>query len=292
MQYIKEFQEYLKSRNFSQHTIRAYTIDIKEFYDYINTRYGKRKPEEITRRDIRDFIGSLLYYGQEPTSAARKLSALKSYFRFLSTKGIIRANPASTIKAPKITRKLPGYISIEEINKLIDNLPQDTPLHIRNRAIIELLYGTGIRASELVGLDVEDINLQNATIKVFGKRKKERIIPLGKKAISALNKYLCSREALSPKDNALFVSNRGTRLTQRALQMIVNKILDQLAQVSKKSPHTLRHTFATHLLQKGADLRAVQELLGHSNIATTQIYTHLTPEDIKKIYKRAHPRAE
>jgi len=282
--YVNRFLYSLKNeRDVSEHTLRAYRNDLTEFADWLGEFAKITNVRRISRRNVRDFLGSLARYGYERSSISRKTSSLKSFFKFLVRENIVNINPAVDIKYPKLKRKLPSFLSIEEMNKLLDD-----NLSKRDRAIIELIYGTGMRASEICSLNTKDIDFANETVRVMGKGRKERILPLTRKAKDAIRDYLSPSRN---KNTSLLLNKFGKRLSQRSLQRIVGKYIRAVADVTHSSPHTLRHTFATHLLDRGCDLRTVQELLGHSSISTTQIYTHITPERLKKIYKQAHPRA-
>ena len=282
--YVNRFLYSLKNeRDISEHTLRAYRNDLTEFADWLGEFAKITNVRRISRRNVRDFLGSLARYGYERSSISRKTSSLKSFFKFLVRENIVNINPALDIKYPKSKRKLPSFLSIEEMNKLLDD-----NLSKRDRMIIELIYGTGMRASEICSLNTKDVDFANETVRVMGKGRKERILPLTRKAKDAIRDYLSPSRN---KNTSLLLNKFGKRLSQRSLQRIVGKYIRAVADVTHSSPHTLRHTFATHLLDRGCDLRTVQELLGHSSISTTQIYTHITPERLKKIYKQAHPRA-
>jgi len=282
--YVNRFLYSLKNeRDVSEHTLRAYRNDLTEFADWLGEFAKITNVRRISRRNVRDFLGSLARYGYERSSISRKTSSLKSFFKFLVRENIVNINPAVDIKYPKLKRKLPSFLSIEEMNKLLDD-----NLSKRDRVIIELIYGTGMRASEICSLNTKDVDFANETVRVMGKGRKERILPLTRKAKDAIRDYLSPSRN---KNTSLLLNKFGKRLSQRSLQRIVGKYIRAVADVTHSSPHTLRHTFATHLLDRGCDLRTVQELLGHSSISTTQIYTHITPERLKKIYKQAHPRA-
>ncbi|PIP13575.1 MAG: tyrosine recombinase XerC [bacterium (Candidatus Stahlbacteria) CG23_combo_of_CG06-09_8_20_14_all_40_9] len=282
--YVNRFLYSLKNeRDISEHTLRAYRNDLTEFADWLGEFAKITNVRRISRRNVRDFLGSLARYGYERSSISRKTSSLKSFFKFLVRENIVNINPALDIKYPKSKRKLPSFLSIEEMNKLLDD-----NLSKRDRVIIELIYGTGMRASEICSLNTKDVDFANETVRVMGKGRKERILPLTRKAKDAIRDYLSPSRN---KNTSLLLNKFGKRLSQRSLQRIVGKYIRAVADVTHSSPHTLRHTFATHLLDRGCDLRTVQELLGHSSISTTQIYTHITPERLKKIYKQAHPRA-
>lgn len=292
--WIKRFIEHLKAEGNSPHTLRAYNIDLLILVDFI----GDKPVFEISKRDLRDFLGSLTRYGMDKSTVARKVSTIHTFFKFLLRKEAIEKDPSADLHAPKLDKKIPSFLSFEAAEKLM----KFHGISARDHAILETIYGTGIRASELTGLNVEDLDFINETVKVLGKRGRERIIPLTRHAKEALQDYIeeCKkirkRTSLgfaSPSDapEPLFLNKDGTRLSQRSLQRIVNKQIKKVAELTQTSPHTLRHTFATHLLDKGCDLRTVQELLGHASISTTQIYTHITPERLKEVYKQAHPRA-
>ncbi len=286
---INDFIKYLiQEKNFSPYTARAYQVDLSQFLEFLYDRKSGKDIIKVNREDIRDFIGYLLKYGYERSSVARKLSSLKSLYRYLMRKKLMSNNPARVVKTPKITKKLPGFLTQFQTQKLLDIQGNDEK-SFRNRAIMEVLYGSGLRAQELVNLNISDIDFYNEVILVRGKGSKERIIPLGSYAQKALKEYLSIRK---DKNNpAVFLNLRGKRLTTRSVQQIVNSQIVRVADGVRVSPHTLRHSFATHLLERGADLKAIQELLGHSSLATTQIYTHLSVERLKKIYDKAHPRS-
>ncbi len=273
-----------KEKNYSEHTLRNYQKDLEQFFGYLQ----EQGIEKFDKNTVSMYIGFLLKYGFDSRTAARRLSAIRTFFKTLKKLGLIENNPVVGIKTPKIKRHLPGFLTYEQIKEgfEIDNK--------RDRAIMELLYSCGLRASELVGLNMDDIDLNREEVRVRGKGRKERIVPLGRVAKATIIKYLVERSALKKPSSppALFLNFRGGRLTTRSLQRIVNRYLKRVADASGTNPHILRHTFATHLLENGADLRAVQELLGHSSLSTVQIYTHLTTEHLKKIYKLKHPRAE
>jgi tyrosine recombinase XerC len=277
---IDDFILYLqKEKNYSIHTLRAYKKDLESFFDFLR----EKKKSDVDQKVITFFIGFLLKYGMDARTVARKLSSLKSFFKGLKKMGIISENPAETIKTPKIKKHLPGFLSYDQIKKALEI---DDP---RNRAIMEILYSCGLRASELVGLNISDIDFNRDEVKIKGKGDKQRIVPLGRAAKDAVLKYIDVRKSNVPQ---LFLNYRGGRLTTRSIQYIVRKHLMKLARAAGTNPHILRHSFATHLLENGADLRAVQELLGHSSLSTVQIYTHLTTKRLKEIYIKKHPRAE
>ncbi|MEW6685192.1 MAG: tyrosine recombinase XerC [Candidatus Edwardsbacteria bacterium] len=301
MQIIESFLKHLiLEKNFSKHTVRAYSQDLNQFSEFL--KENNVKLEKTTKAEVRTYLGLLKRMGEKNRSLARKLSVLRSFFKFLVKEEIIKNNPCQTLPSPKLEKRLPSFLDFPQAETLME-----TPLRkeasrykyggqvltTRDRAILEILYGCGLRASELVGLDLADIDFSAGLLKVRGKRNKERIVPLGRKAEEALKNYLKMRNAECGMRNAeaVFLNFRGGRLTTRSLQRLVHSYITQIADLSRKSPHTLRHTFATHLLERGADLKAVQELLGHASLSTTQIYTHVTKERLKKIYRQAHPRA-
>ncbi|MEO0190549.1 MAG: site-specific tyrosine recombinase/integron integrase, partial [candidate division WOR-3 bacterium] len=284
---IEDFLIYLKKeKNYSNCTLRGYRADLRQFFDY----FKEKKIALIDYNEIVQYLAFLLKYGAGPRSVARKLSALKSFFKFLKKSGVIPENFVQGIRSPKMKRHLPGFLTYNQISDTFEKI-QD----LRDRAIMEVLYSCGLRAGELVGLNLEDLDLNREEIRVKGKGRKERIVPLGRVALKAILKYLPERRQRcrdKPDTRALFLNYRGERLTTRSLQRIVRRYLINCANASGTNPHILRHSFATHLLEHGADLRAVQELLGHSSLATVQIYTHLTTKRLREIYQRAHPRAD
>lgn len=296
---IDRFLKYLEAqRGASYHTIRSYGCDLKEFEEFLRENLDIKDVRNVGREAIRRFLGSFTKYGYDKRSISRKLSTLKSFFKFLKKENIIGINPTEGMKAPKLDLKLPSFLTEKATEELM-NLPYKKDFFgLRDKTILEMLYGTGMRASELIGLNLSDIDMLEEVIRVRGKGGKERILPLPEMAKRALKEYLELRKPslakgylLKYEDGPLLLSKRKVRLTTRSLCRIVKKYLSRVAELTQMSPHTLRHTFATHLLDKGCDLRTVQELLGHASISTTQIYTHITPERLKKIYTQAHPRA-
>ncbi len=277
-----------KEKQYSDHTLRSYTNDLGQFFEFCSDRLGGKPLAALTHADIRDFLGALLRYGYEKRSAARKLSTVKSFLRFLVRKGTLRANPATAVKGPRLEQRLPGFLTQYQVREAIEIKGNDEVV-VRERAILETLYGSGLRAAELVGLNIADVDFVAETIRVRGKGGKERIVPLGRAEKQALDEWLARR---THKDaEPIFTNSHGGRLTTRSIQNIVRKALSRVADATATNPHSLRHAFATHLLERGADLRAVQELLGHASLATTQIYSHVTVERLKQVYNRAHPRS-
>lgn len=286
---LERFLDYLdKERGYSDQTIRAYENDLRQFFDYCADQLAGKPVQDLTREDIRDFLGALLRYGYERRSAGRKLSSVKSFLRYLVEAGLLPTSPARTVKGPRLEQKLPGFLSQFEVQQALKPLG-DSEAALRDQAILETLYGSGLRASELVGLDTDSIDFAAETIRVRGKGNKERILPLGRSEAGALKAYLAKRKYRDAVP--LFLNLQGRRLTTRSVQNIVRRALSRVAGVSATNPHALRHAFATHLLERGADLRAIQELLGHSSLSTTQVYTHLTVGHLRKVYDRCHPRS-
>lgn len=312
IEYIEEYLNYIRvAGNFSDNTVISYQNDLKQFLNFLFEAYKDSKtllPEKfifdvksINKKDIKNFISDLILAQKidvkkvkkyNTKSISRKISTLKSFFKYLKKRNLIDKNPASVLVFPKLAKNLPYFVSESEMEKLLEG-SKTIDLSITDKAILELFYSTGIRLSELINLKMQNVNFQNKTIKVLGKGSKERIIPFGEKANSALKNYLEIRNISNIKklDN-FFVSNKGAKLYPMQVQRLVNKDLSIVTEMKKKSPHVLRHTFATHLLDKGADIRAVKDMLGHESLSTTQVYTHLTPEKLKKVYNQAHPKAK
>ncbi|MHB9145350.1 MAG: tyrosine recombinase XerC [Symbiobacteriia bacterium] len=296
-------------RNASPHTLLSYTQDLDQFLASWAEECGslaRLNPKDADYLLVRRFLARLQHQGYSKRSVARKLAAIRSFFRFLCKEGVLEVNPASQVATPKQEKKIPEFLFEDEVVNLIMCPNSRTPLGLRDRAILETLYATGARVGELVGLNLTDIDYSLGQVTVFGKGRRERIVPLGSEAIKALGTYLeharpkllaaadgRSEKAAPPEqsEKALFLGHRGTRLTDRGVRYMVEKYVHQTAVKRKCSPHTIRHSFATHLLNNGADLRVVQELLGHLNLSTTQIYTHVTKERLKQVYDQAHPRS-
>ena len=299
--YIELYAFFLKNeKNYSNYTIISYRNDLIQFFNYLKLyRILKDdKIEYVDRSVMRKYIVSLKKSDYSARSISRKISTVRSFFKFCLREGIIKVNPTINLITPKINKKLPYFLYLQEVNKLIEAPLKNTIFGIRDRAILELLYGTGIRVGELVNLNICNIDLYEKTIIVFGKGSKERILPLGNPSIRAIQEYLTSRNLSEKKIfvnkndlEALFLNRLGGRLTARSIRRIIIKYMKMAGLNKKISPHVLRHSFATHLLGGGADLRSVQELLGHKSLSTTQIYTHITKERLKTIYKKSHPRA-
>jgi integrase/recombinase XerC len=295
---IRSYLRHLRlDRNCSPETVRAYGSDLGEFAEFTARESGGRMPEPdaVDRLMIRAFLSELHARGSKRSTIARKLAALRSFFRFLKRRDRVRTNPAAGVATPRQERRLPRQLSVAEMSQLLETPDDSTPLGARDRAILEFLYATGVRVSELTSLELEDLDLSEGVVRVAGKGRKERMVPVGSKAIAAARVYLRLRTALEPRPGsggeALFLNFRGTRLNARSVRRILDRTIRSCALARKISPHTLRHSFATHLLDAGADLRAIQELLGHASLSTTQKYTHVSTERLLRTYGRSHPRA-
>jgi integrase/recombinase XerC len=289
---IARFVRHLtQERNASAHTIRAYRQDLEQFADHAKRELGHpARPGEVDHLLVRAFLADLHRRGLRKASAGRKLASLRTFFRYLCREGVLKRNPARALFSPRRERRIPTHLQEREAAEILD-VPGQTDAAHRARAILELLYSTGIRCAELVGLDTQEVDLDARMIRVLGKGRKERVVPFGKRAREALVAYIPIRAKLQPRTDALFVNARGGRLTDRSVRQIVSNRVRQLAIQRRVSPHTLRHSFATHLLERGADLRVIQELLGHSSLSTTQRYTHVDAHHLMDIYKKSHPRA-
>jgi len=330
-EHLKQFLQFLRlNRNASPHTVRAYESDLSQFIAHAAAGAGIKRseltPAQLDRSAIRRFLGELHALGQTRASSARKLAAVRTFLRYLRREGTIEDDPGALIATPKRDIRMPAHLSEQEIVALIAAAPDTTPLGRRDRAILELFYASGLRLSELVGLDLDDVNLSGRMSRVRGKGGKERLVPFNTSAAKAIRAYLNDREALvrgrdgqdgqdrrdgkdrrarrsspsspsspsrlaSRQRHALFVNYRGGRLTVRSVDRLVRRYVAATSARMGISPHALRHSFATHLLQRGADLRAIQELLGHAQLSTTQRYTHVNAAQLVEVYRKAHPRA-
>ena len=296
---IRTYLDYLKrERNYSLHTIASYEDDLAQFYEFLQQHFSSSDIDlkNVDHLTIRLFLGELIERGLSKKSVARKLSAIRTWFKFLVKTKILLHNPSVHVVTPRLPRKLPVFMDESAVEKMMTIPDITTKEGVRDRAVLELLYGTGMRLDELVKLERRDIDLKGQTVKVLGKGRKHRLIPLGSKAKDALIMYLNKRAEFFSNSTfsdpeALFLSAGGQRMYPRGVYRIVNKYIGEVAELEKKSPHVLRHTFATHMLNRGADLRAVKELLGHESLSTTQLYTHVTVDRLKKIYHQAHPKA-
>ncbi len=294
-QVFNKYINYLEvERNASPYTVRNYTTDLLDFFQFLKVK-GIGSLKEVDRHTLRDYLSHLMEKGFVKASIARKLSAIRSFYRYLLREEIISTSPVATTSSPKLDKRLPSFLSIEEINRLLEAPDLSTPQGLRDRALMELLYASGLRVSELVSINPEQVNLGTNEIRVWGKGSKERVVLIGKPAARALTAYLNQGrpELLGKKrGSALFLNRYGKRLMERSVQRILEKYTN-IAGIGKRVyPHMLRHTFATHLLDGGADLRVVQELLGHASLSSTQIYTHVSKSQAKKVYLSAHPMAQ
>jgi integrase/recombinase XerC len=305
-QLLAQFLEHLRyERNVSEHTLRNYAIDLSQFLEHLapaDPATGERR--EVNVRDvdhitIREWLSELHAAQKKKTSIARKLAALRTFFQFLMREGVVELNPAKLVSTPRLEKKLPNHLSVEDAVRFIETPDTTTDLGKRDRSILEMLYGTGVRVSELVKMNLHDVDFRNRMVKVRGKRRKERIVPFGEPALHALMRYLTevrpaflNNAPVAERDaEAIFLNYQGTRITTRSVGRMVDKYIVQCAGIHNISPHALRHSFATHLLDSGADLRDIQELLGHARLSTTQIYTHVSMEKLIEVYDKAHPKA-
>jgi integrase/recombinase XerC len=304
---LEAFLEHLAlNENASEHTVRAYESDLAQFLQFLAAQLARRKvevtPQDIDRTQVRAFLSDLHQRGNSRASAARKLSAIRAFGRFLRREGILTDDPAALVGTPKREHRLPAHLGESEISQLIEMPDVTQPLGRRDRAILELFYASGLRLSELVALDVDDVNISSRVVRVMGKGRKERIVPFNRSAEGALRAWLKDWETLAASGerpstrgrkstNPLFLNYQGRRLSTRSVDRLVRKYVAACSTRFGISPHALRHSFATHLLARGADLRAIQELLGHSRLSTTQRYTHVNAAQLIETYRKAHPKA-
>jgi integrase/recombinase XerC len=293
-QVIRQFLEYLEvERNYSPNTITSYETDLTELLGFLRSE-GITDVRDIHKETLRAFLGSLIDQGFSNRSAARKIASLRSFFKYLRRQKLVEGNPALVLITPRTDKHLPTFLDEQTAEALMNAPDKKSANGKRDTAILELFYSTGIRLSELIGLNINDIQPAERVIKVFGKGRKQRILPVGEKALQAIEEYLATRIDLHGKSSStvpLFLTVGGKRMYPQAVGMLVRKYIRQVSEVEKQSPHVLRHSFATHLLNRGADLRAVKELLGHESLSTTQVYTHVSAARMKKVYERAHPKA-
>lgn len=280
----------------SPHTIESYSLDLRQFREFLAGRGAADRAAvlSVTNIVIREYLANMRAGGHSKRTMARKLSALRSFYRYLVVIGLLADNPARAVASPKLERRLPRFLDQPVVERLLDQPDTSTPAGLRDRAILEVLYGCGLRVSEAVGLDLSSVDYSLGYVRAFGKGRKERLVPIGSDALAALARYLdAGRPRFDPKEGerALFLNRSGTRLSARGVMRLLDKYAARLALAVDVSPHVLRHTFATHLLENGADLRSVQEMLGHESLSTTQIYTHVTRTRMMDVYKKAHPRA-
>lgn len=296
-QAIQRYLRYLKvERNASDLTIKSYREDLALLIEYLTESVGREpRPAEITPLDLRTYVAALHEAGYAKSSVARRLASLRSFFRFCQREELCQHNPAKPLRNPRRDRKLPHFLTGEEIGKLLVSPPNNTAMGLRDRAIFETLYSAGLRVSELVGMNVDDVDFEEDLVTVRGKGKRERLAPLGKYAVRAMQRWLRKRTVAkgvpTKIGSPVFVNKFGKRLTTRSIGRMLEKYLKLTGLDTRTSPHTLRHSFATHLLDRGADIRSVQELLGHKSLVTTQIYTHVSTAGLRKAYDLAHPRA-
>jgi integrase/recombinase XerC len=301
---LKEFLQFIRlNRNASAHTARAYASDLSQFLDHVAGTLGisrtKLKAEHLDRLSIRSFLASIHDRGLSRASAARKLAATRTFLRYLRREGLVEDDHGALVPTPKREVRMPVHLSEEEMTRLVTAPAHDDPLGRRDRAILELFYASGLRLSELAGLDLDDVNVSGQMVRALGKGGKERLVPFNKSTASALRTYLKDRELLvkpwsrtrDRRADPLFVNYKGTRLTVRSVDRLVRRYAATSGVRPGVSPHALRHSFATHLLQRGADLRAIQELLGHARLSTTQRYTHVNAAQLFDVYRKSHPKA-
>jgi integrase/recombinase XerC len=319
-EFLREFLAFLRlNRNASDHTVRAYDSDLSQFLTYLAAQLQRPRPDvqptDITRPMIRGFLADLFRQGESRATAARKLAAIRTFLRYLRREGILDNDPGLLVATPKREQKIPRHLEVEEMTRLLETPDISTPLGKRDRAILELLYASGLRLSELVGLDLDDVSLGSRMVRVLGKGRKERLVPFNQSAAEAIRDWLPDRTLLrreaarsgrrdtpaprTPSPRArrvvekepVFLNFRGTRLSARHVHRLVRHYVAACSARFGISPHAIRHSFATHLLEAGADLRAIQELLGHARLSTTQRYTHVNAAQLIDVYRRAHPRA-
>lgn len=295
---LAEFLRHLAlEKNASEHTVKSYREDLTQALDFFRTKLGDRTPapDRLTTRLLRAYLAWLHEQNYARSTIARRLAAVRSWCRFLCRQGVLSTNPADGLRGPRQEKKLPHFVGREDMARLLATPPGDTPLGVRDRALLETLYSAGVRVSELTGLNVADLDLDDGMATVRGKGKRERLVLLGPQAVAALRDWLTQRAVLlGPRAEglpALFLNRGGTRLSSRSVGRLLEKHLATAGLDPRTSPHTLRHSFATHLLDAGADIRSVQELLGHRSLGTTQIYTHVTTQRLRDSYHKAHPRA-
>ena len=294
---LEDFKSYIiAEKNFSQHTAKAYCSDILSFLVWMDDE----SCEEVNFFKIRDYIHFIQKFNYKKTTVARKIASLRTFYKYLYREQKIDSNPAMNLNNPKRPKSLPKFLTPDEVEQILNNTKIETPAGYRNRTILELLWATGMRISELSGLNFGDLNLEHNEIRVFGKGSKERIILVTDRAKSFLERYIETARALIPKgfpvppqdeDSPVFINNTGYRLQTRTVRNVINEVVEKINLPKHVTPHVFRHSFATHLIENGADLRIVQELLGHASISNTQIYTHVSTQHLKEVYNQAHPRA-
>lgn len=295
---LELFLQYLSNeKRVSPHTVQAYGSDLEQYILFLNNKRGAGndfKAEQAGKEDIRDYLGKRIQHGMSKRSVSRNLASIRSFYGYLVKTGVLTQDPTAMLISPKPEKRLPHFLNEREMTGVFNSIELDTLAGSRDRAILELFYGTGMRLSELAGLNLIDVDFTAMTVRVRGKGGKERILPLGKCVIRSMIEYLQKRPQFHPKsgENAIFLNPSGKRISVRGIQNLVHKRLQSVSEKEKLSPHLLRHTFATHLLNRGADLESVRELLGHASLSTTQGYTHLTTDHLQQVYRRTHPRSE
>ncbi len=293
---VRSFLEYLEvERNYSPNTLRSYDSDLRHFVSYLLSN-EIRSLEEVRKNLLRAYLGGLLDEGLTKKSVARKIASLRSFFRYAKRHKIVTTNPTLTLISPKLEKRLPSFLDEPAIKRLFDSVDSSTEHGRRDAAILELFYSTGMRLNELIQLNVDDVDFSQGVVKVTGKGSKQRIIPVGRRALQAMRAYIVDRGRLvldqkqGKEQLPLFLTPKGDRFYPQAVIRMVKSTIGKVSELQKRSPHVLRHTFATHLLNRGADLRAVKELLGHESLSTTQVYTHVSTEQMKKVYRQSHPK--
>ena len=292
---LKEYEYYLKiTKGLSPNTISSYKTDLKDYVEFIEKNYYLRDPNDITKQHIRNYIGRLKRKNNTASSISRKVSAIRSFHKYMLLEKLVDTNVSLGVSLPKKDSKLPVILSIDEVDGLMIAADGDEPLELRNRAMLELLYGSGLRISELLNLRLQDLHLNMGFINVIGKGNKERIVPIGEEGAYALKQYLDKGRHILKKvsGDVLFVNSRGSGISRVGFYKTLKKLTIKAGIMKDVSPHTLRHSFAFHLLENGVDLRMVQELLGHEDISTTQIYTHISKKKLKEVYEEFHPRSK
>lgn len=292
---LKEYEYYLKiTKGLRPNSIKSYITDLTEYIEFIDKNYYLRDPNQITKQHIRNFIGRLKRKNTTAASISRKVSAIRSFHKFLLLEKLVDKNVSLGVSLPKKESKLPVILSIDEVDALIIAADGDEPLELRNKAMLELLYGSGLRVSELLSIRLQDLHLNMGFINVIGKGNKERIVPIGEEGQHALKEYLDKSRPYLKKipGDILFVNSRGNEISRVGFYKVIKKLTIKAGIMKDVSPHTLRHSFASHLLENGVDLRMVQELLGHEDISTTQIYTHISKKQLKEVYEEFHPRSK
>jgi len=289
----ESFLQYISTeKRYSRHTVTSYKNDLDQFYKWLGDINPGADVVSVTQSEVRGWMVSLLEGGAATGTVHRKISALRAFFRYLRKRCMISIDPASGVKLPKKTRRLPVFVAEESLDRLLDDFKfGDNFSGIRDRTIVEFLYLTGMRRSELINLRDGDVDISSGQVRVTGKRGKQRVIPLSGSFMKSLQAYLSARKAEDLSGEWFFITGRGNKMYDKSVYNIVTRYLSMVTTVEKKSPHVLRHTFATHMLNHGADLNSIKELLGHASLSATQVYTHNTFEQLKKVYKQAHPRA-